>query len=370
MFRPALYAVILGLAFAAALAQVSTSKSGTLLGGESGSGLATVADQLRELHVPLTTQSLVSALSSENWKIRGLAAAQLAVEKATDATPFLFTALQVESVPIIRVGMAQALASLGDKRGIEFLHRDCIDDTVPIHVRLQAANYLENLNGGSCSEALVQALKSDSSGDRSVALSLIPNFKHLSAAESSEVQSILLASLSDPDTAVKVAAANTLWELDYRAGIPALQAAIAKESNSSVLNTLQYALKRLQGESQSSLSPPAGREKVTIERSSVQDLGGGDVLFLYARVDKESVELRCAVSLSDCAALQAGEYELVRLGPGPDSHHACVVVGVYRLGGDRSNEKPLGEYCLFDTGDQGANAAPTSVTAGQTPHHQ
>lgn len=352
MFKPTLYTAILGLAFAAAaVGQVPTSEFGTSLGGEWGSGLGTIADRLRELRVPLSKQSLISALASESDQIRGLAAIQLSVEGATEAIPSLVAALEIESMPRTKASIAYALARLGDARGVDALRQECTDITVPVTVRLSAAQYFESIDRASCPEALLQALKNDSSDTRSVALSLIPNFKRLSAAESSEVQKILLASLSDPNTAVKVAAANTLWELDYRSGIPALQAAIAKESDPFVLNTLQYSLRRLQGESQSSLSPPVPREKVTIERSSVQDLGGGQVLFLYASVDKESVELRCAASSCDCVALQAGEYEFVRLGPGPDSHHGCVIVGVYRLGGDRSTETRLGEYCLFDTQD-------------------
>ncbi|MFZ0313938.1 MAG: hypothetical protein WAL85_14620 [Candidatus Korobacteraceae bacterium] len=57
--------------------------------------------------------------------------------------------------------------------------------------------------------------------------------------------------------------------------------------------------------------------------------------------------LWCDASRKDCVELSPGNYEVVRLLAGEGAYKGCPNVDIYRIGADRSKEKPLGKYLVL-----------------------
>ncbi|MGO9402945.1 MAG: HEAT repeat domain-containing protein [Terriglobales bacterium] len=247
MTRSLLYVLLLqSLLTLSAVAQVNLG----MVGEEPDcSGLTTV-EQCLELHrIPLTKDALISALHNEDFWIWSLAASEVGNKGLKDAVPDLIGLLASRSVPVERIILAQALARLGDARGVEILRSYCDDATVSISDRLTAASTLLDFQPKSCPETLIAGLQSDVWQFREEAIGMIPRFKELSPSESAQVRAALLRSLSDQEGNVRLQAANTMWGLGDRSFIPVLQAALAKETEPMVRHGMEYSLKRLQGTS-------------------------------------------------------------------------------------------------------------------------
>lgn len=210
------------------------------------SGLTTIEQCLGKLNVPLTEDSLSSALYSANPWISGLAAGELAAQGVKSAIPDLLSLLEAKSEPSERMGLAVALGQLGDERGIETLRSYCDNTTIGIMDRLNAAAQLLQFQPESCPEVLMEGLQSDLWPARDQAVGLIPCFTKLSSQESVLVRALLLKSLSDPQSVVRSQAAYTILRLKDTSAIAALQVALAKEPDPLVRNTMEDSLKRLQ----------------------------------------------------------------------------------------------------------------------------
>ncbi|HUI83566.1 MAG TPA: HEAT repeat domain-containing protein [Candidatus Binatia bacterium] len=210
------------------------------------SGLTTVQQCLVLHHIALTKDALLSALHSQDTRIKILAAEGLAVEDVKDAIPDLTELLEAGSEPNVRMILAQSLARLGDGRGVEILRSYCNDASVSISDRLTAASTLLDFQPKSCPETLVAGLQSDIWEFRVVALGMIPNFKQLTPGQTAQVRAILLRSLFDQAVIVRKQAAVTMWELGDKSFIPALQAALGKEAEPIARHAMEYSLKRLQ----------------------------------------------------------------------------------------------------------------------------
>jgi len=197
-----------------------------------------------EHQIPLTKDSLRSALRSDDTEIWELAAEQLAIEGVKDAIPDLAGLLELKSEPIERIILANSLAQLGDERGVQTLRAYCDDKTAQMGDRLSAANHLLRYQPKSCPETLIEGLEDNVY--RGQALGIIPNFKELSPTESAQVRALLLNSLSDQDFATRLQAAQTTYALGDVSAIPALQAALAKETKPIVRSAMEQSLKALQ----------------------------------------------------------------------------------------------------------------------------
>lgn len=209
---------------------------------------AKVADVLTQHHIPLTKDALLSALHSDDPQIRELAASQLADEGYKDTIPAIVEALEAEHVPLAKVNIASSLAYLGDVRGIQALRQDCNDTSLPMAYRLTAVTYLVNYHHDeSCWKTVVEGSQSRySSGDRVQSLSLIPDFKKLSAERSAMFRALLLNGLHDEDPGVRIEAGDVLRTMGDVAAIPALEAAIAAETSPDVRSTMESELRGLQ----------------------------------------------------------------------------------------------------------------------------
>ena len=198
--------------------------------------LPTAAQILTQHHISLTKDALLAALRNDDAEIRYLAAGQLADEHAQDAIPAIVEALKAEDMPQAKVNIAFALAQMGDERGMQALRQDCDATSLPMAYRLSAVLYLVLfLHDESCLRTVVEGYQqSPESGHRVQALSLIPDFKKLSANESALLRALLLSGLRDPDPGVRIEASDMLRTMGDVSAIPALEAAIAAETDVDV----------------------------------------------------------------------------------------------------------------------------------------
>jgi len=209
----------------------------------------TFAHALKRHHVPLTRSALVAALQNSDPEVRGLAAAQLAEEKATDAVSAIAKALATERVPLTRVNIAFALAQLGNKTGVKALESACHESETVAGVRMTAAIYMVNfLHTNACFADVLDVLDShddDQTGNRMQALSLAPSFKGLSEDESQRLLAATINNLRDTTASVRIVASDALVRLGDASAVPQLQEAVTVEQDEVVRNALEDALQRL-----------------------------------------------------------------------------------------------------------------------------
>lgn len=208
--------------------------------------LPTVAEKLREHHIHLSKDSLISALSNANPEVRYLAAEQLAEDKATGAIHEIEEALAVERVPTTKVNLAFSLALLHDKSGAEVLKSACTDPSFPSHLRLRAASYLLTLKDDGCFSSILSALKSSNDPEiRIGALSLATQLSHVSERDLQAMYPFILSALDDPTPAVRLSAGDVLATIGDTAAIPYLEHAIAIEKDQTIRSEMQTGLKQL-----------------------------------------------------------------------------------------------------------------------------
>ena len=204
------------------------------------------AEILRQHNISLTKDALLAALRNDDPEVRGLAAGQLADERANDVIPAIAAALEAERVRVARVNIATALIELGDERGTRALRQDCDDTSLNMHDRLLSASQLRSFHDESCWKTVMEAAKSRDSSVRSSALTMIPYFK--TSPELS--RAFLLNGLLDQDLSVRMVASSGLINLGDVAAIPALEAAIAAETNPMLRRTMEQGVKFLQKKQQ------------------------------------------------------------------------------------------------------------------------
>jgi HEAT repeat protein len=245
---PRLLLCVLTLQFALAVAAIAQTDESTehdpQLCGNLTTASQCVAENFAFHHIPLTRDGLMLALRCEDISLRNLAVYELAEEGVKDAIPDLLAVLEAETDPDERISLADALAKLGDQSGVPTLEAYCDDKTAPLEARLNAAGRLLRYQPKSCPKTLLEGLQDDVY--RGQALSMIRRFKELSPTESAQVRVLLLKSLSDRDSGVRLTAAGVIAELGDASNIPALEAAIAKEADPQLRRAMGDYLKALQ----------------------------------------------------------------------------------------------------------------------------
>jgi len=206
-------------------------------------------DSLQILYsVKLTTEDVRAALhSTDNAKIRYLAAWWLADQGQKDVIPDIYQAFGAESQPRPKAYLACALAELGDRRGVAALHEFCKTDSLPVDVRLDVVRFLLEIGETPCVAPIVEALMGSPPYNWQ-AQAIIPQLKGLSSSASAQLRALVLGLLSNPGSMARLVAAQTLAQMHDSSAIPALQAAVAKESDAQIRDEMQTALKNLQAE--------------------------------------------------------------------------------------------------------------------------
>jgi HEAT repeat protein len=194
---------------------------------------------------------LIQALHSEDPEIRIVAALKLAEDRHEDAAPSIEGAFSQEKIPKVRIGLAAALVSLGDPRGLQHLHGMCADGSLSID---DVGDVVRNLaitkeSTASCIDPVLNFL--DSHGDsesRLRAMWILPElYDSAPPAKRSRISGMLEDMLNDPDPAVRLTASHSLAQANISSSIPSLRAAISKETDANLRASLERDLRRLEG---------------------------------------------------------------------------------------------------------------------------
>jgi hypothetical protein len=202
----------------------------------------TARERLGNFGIPLTENSLLSALLDAKPELRYSAAWQLADDNAKGAIPDIIAALGVERDPRARAYMACALTELGDQRGVQELHRYCDDSTFPVGVRLDVANFLLELGERSCPKVVVEGFLGSRFLEEQAA-SVMGHFYHASPVQYAELRALLL---NNQNGGVKEEALNVMDSLGDVGAIPGIESAIPKQTESWVRGDMERVLHDLQ----------------------------------------------------------------------------------------------------------------------------
>lgn len=197
--------------------------------------------------VKLTEDDLRIALANDDEQVRYLAAWVLADQGQKGVIPDIYLTFKAETLPRPKSYLACALAELGDRRGVAALHDFCGRYSFPADLRLDVVRFLVELHETPCIGPIVEALKGGFPGNM-YAQSIIPHLEGLSSSESAQLRGLLLGLLSNQGSAVRMVAAQTLSQLHVTSAIPALQAALANETNHIARDSMEDSLKNLQGD--------------------------------------------------------------------------------------------------------------------------
>lgn len=178
---------------------------------------------------------------------RDISAAQkLAQDQMREAIPAIVAALFNETVQGTQVNIAFALAQLGDKTGFESLNSTCHRANDEAGLRMRAAAYLLDLHNESCLDAVIDVAQSDFDfSSRTVAISLLPQFRQVSEDDSQRIRNVVEEALLDKTAAVRLNASNALATLGTASTIPYLERAVTSEKDATVRSQMELDLRRL-----------------------------------------------------------------------------------------------------------------------------
>jgi len=196
--------------------------------------------------VGLSKPELLKALRSPDSHIRGLAATQLAGNRAFDTIPQIAQALSVEPEELVRLNIAYALAHMGDQRGIAALKEACAYADKPWN-RVVAAQYLLALNDESCLEEIVEIIesKADPDGPQD-AISILPSFHNPPKELAYRIRQIMINALSDSSLTVRITAAIAIQQLHDAAFLPYLREAMNREEDETGKGRITEAMQTLE----------------------------------------------------------------------------------------------------------------------------
>lgn len=204
---------------------------------------------LETRYAVLTPADLHAALHSNDDQVRYLAAWALADRGQKDSIADIYQAFETESQPRAKAYLACALAEFGDRRGVKALHDFCKSGALPEDLRLDAVRFLVEIHETPCITPIVEALRGGPPRNWQ-ALSIIPHIEGLPPEASAQLRAQLVGLLSEQGSAARMVAAQTLSQMQDTSAIPALQSALANESNPIVRDSLENALKSLHAEQQ------------------------------------------------------------------------------------------------------------------------
>jgi HEAT repeat protein len=212
--------------------------------------LTSTADSLRALGIDLSESSLIAALRNGNPEIRSLAALQLAGDHDFDAILPIEDALSIEANTRSRIGMAQALWSLHDPKGVASLQELCSTVALPIDDLVEVVQSLNNLNesSGTCAAPIFEYLDShNDSESRLRVLPAVPDlYRWVPRDQTERIVRELRNMLVDSDGAVRMQASDGIVQIGLRSAGDALRAAIAQEQNPDIRSHLQRSMDRLE----------------------------------------------------------------------------------------------------------------------------
>lgn len=207
----------------------------------------TIEAELNRYGVLVTQLGLRSALKDNRPEVRGLAAGELAELKDTSSVPLIVSALEAEKDPLVKFNMATALVSLDSQTGNRALSHMCDDTSLPEERRLGAASRLFDAGDFNCLSSVESILrKTTNSSIKANALLILARVKVVPPSLMPRIHNTLLASLQNPDSAVRQYASACIAALGDKSAIANLQTAIANESDDLTRGHMQESLKSLE----------------------------------------------------------------------------------------------------------------------------
>ncbi|HEY5174456.1 MAG TPA: HEAT repeat domain-containing protein [Terriglobales bacterium] len=209
----------------------------------------TLEAELNRYGVPLTAESLHSALRDERPEVRSLAASELASMKDARSVPLIVQALEGEKNAQVKFNMAAALLSLHSTAGTTVLSDICDDKSEPKGHRLDAASRLVNAGDFRCLSSILDIMEmTRDSSLKASALLIVAHVKPVPASFVPRIHVALLASLQDQNSAVRQDASKCIAAVGDKAAIFYLQTAIANESDESTRKYMEQSLSTLERE--------------------------------------------------------------------------------------------------------------------------
>jgi HEAT repeat protein len=208
----------------------------------------TVLQALKRYGIEINEAALIQALSDSRKEVRGLAAAELAEMKVTDALPQIVQAAESEQDGLTRVNIASAATSLGSEQALSILKGLCAEGTMPGYVRVAAAQSVFRMGDHNCFLTLADMVEfgTDTEG-RIEGLALLAQVKPKTDKEEKIALNLALGALQDPQVMVRLQACDAVrWIGDPKAIAP-LQAALDHEQEEVVRNRIAVVLKFLLG---------------------------------------------------------------------------------------------------------------------------
>jgi HEAT repeat protein len=214
----------------------------------SGGAIPTVGELLKRHNIQLTQDALVGALRNSDPEVRYLAAEELAETKTYEAIPAIRDALASEQVPRTRENIAFALAQLGEGTGFDILEGNCRSNDASAELRTQSAEYMLGLDRQSiaCLTALLDVLRTGTTGYKMQAASLLPRYRGLPTEQSEKVFASLVQALQTENPSVQIAAGRALADLGNRRALAELQEAVERARDEAIKQQLEEDLKILQ----------------------------------------------------------------------------------------------------------------------------
>jgi HEAT repeat protein len=203
----------------------------------------TFANALKRLNVEVNQESLIQALSDPRKEVRGLAAAELAEMKLTDALPQILKAAQSEMDPFTKVNIAAAATWLGSDDALQMLKGICADRTVPAYVRIDAALNVFYKQDHSCFPSVADIMNhSSEASDRLIALNLASQIRPKTEDEERAVFASALDALADHDIPLRLEACEVFRWIGDTNAIEPIQNALRSELEGLVRVQMEWVL--------------------------------------------------------------------------------------------------------------------------------
>ena len=203
--------------------------------------MSTIEEDLGRAGYALTEKALVAGLRDPSPRVRSLAAEKIAREDWKDAVSSIMNALSVENDLGTQLWMANALARLGEQRGVGEILGICNGTAGPVDFRLTAAQFALELHNSGCDDMIADTLRSFANHETGLppareegvlcfAYAMLDGRGIEFKRRSPEIRQYLEWSLMDNRDDVKMAAVNALGTLGDGGSVAKLRQALAAEA--------------------------------------------------------------------------------------------------------------------------------------------
>jgi HEAT repeat protein len=227
--------------------------------------LPTIEGDLQRAGHASTEEALVAALRDPRPTVRSLAAQKIAKEGWKDAAPSVLSAFSSEKALGTRLWLANALAKLGEGKGVEEIVRTCNTATLPVDFRLAAAQFALESRSAGCNDMVIDALYTALGHETglqperemnevgyiySMLNGRAAQFKERSAEIRQRLEESLADNLEDSlasyRATLRMAAANALATFGDSGSLEKLRQALAAETNHAVQQRMRAAVEQLE----------------------------------------------------------------------------------------------------------------------------